>query len=240
MPLPSGWDQFVKDYKADQHFQYFPHAHVGTDRFAGFVAVLAEFQGKKWTDTAVMKALRKVKLTSGKGAGGRMARKATENLGFCWFSEHILRMTPAGLEFIEEPGRRTELMERILWRYSISNPVNQDAKGFDMSPHVALLKMLCVLQDHSITRDEFILFVGRCRTAKDIAETTQLIRAWRKLSVAEEDAIIAALPKAEFSRRKTDTSYALGLHATASYLERYTDKRRRNGIRLRAERLNEI
>jgi RecB family endonuclease NucS len=240
MPIPNAWDQFVKDYKADRHFQYFPHAHVGTERFAGFVTVLANFQGRQWTDAAVMAALRKAKLTSGKGAGARMARKATENLGFCSFSSHVLTMTPAGLAFIEDKAKRTELMERLLWRYQLSNPVNDGAKDFDLFPHLALLRILCALDDHRITRDEFILFVGRCRTAKDVPTTIKLIKAWRSLSIAEEDAVISALSKAEFSRRQTDSSYALGFHATASYLERFSDNRGRKGIRLKAKAVDEV
>ena len=240
MPLPTKWDKFVKDYKADGHFQYFPHAHVGTQRFAGFVTVLADFHGAKWTDAAVMAALRKAKLTSGRGAGARMARKATENLGFCWFSGHVLTMTPAGLAFIEDKGKRAELMERLLWRYQLSNPINEGAKDFDIFPHVALLHILCALDDHRITRDEFILFVGRCRTAQDIPDTVKHIQAWRKLSVAEEDSVIAALPKSEFSGRQTDSSYVLGFHATASYLDRFDDKRRRKGIGLKIGALNQV
>jgi hypothetical protein len=240
MSLQAKWDPFIKDYKSDRHFQYFPHAHVGTERFVGFVKVLASFQGQQWTDAAVMTALRKAKLTSGSGAGGRMARKATENLGFCWFSGHVLTMTPAGLAFIDDKDKRTELMERLLWRYQLSNPVNQGAKGFDIFPHPALLQILLALDDHSVTRDEFILFVGRCRASKDVADVIKLIKAWRKLSITEEDAVIAALPKSEFYRRTTDTSYVLGFHATASYLERFSDRRSRRGIRLKAESIADI
>ena len=61
----------------------------------------------------------------------------------------------------------------------------------------------------------------------DHAGTVKRIKAWRKLSIAEEDAVMAAIPRSEFERRQTDTSYVLGFHATASYLDRFSDKRGR-------------
>lgn len=233
MALPAGWTDFVKEYRADRHFQYFPHAHVGTPRFAKIVELLATFQGRVWNENAVMKAVRKEKLSAGVSSGARMIRKATENLGFCWFNDHILTMTPAGLAFIDGTNR-SDVMERLLWRYRLSNPVNEGAIGFDIFPHIALLRILCSLDDLSVTRDEFILFVGRCRTDADIPKAIEYIKKWRSLSVKEEDSVMAALPSTELERRRTDISYVMGFHATAPYLSRFDDKRRRKGIKISA------
>src|SRR4051794_14789445 len=124
--MASTWSQFIAAHRADGHFQYFPHAHVGTDRFPAVLGVLATFEGQQWSDSKVLAALRKAKLTSGITAGARMLRKATENLGFCWFDEHVLWITPAGRSFIKGQSR-TKLFESLLWRYHLSNPVNDGA-----------------------------------------------------------------------------------------------------------------
>lgn len=235
MPLSAEWAQFAAGYNADQRFQYFPHAHVGTPQFPGVVAVLATFEGQQWSDTAVMTALRQAHLSTGMGAGGRMIRKATENLGFCWFESHVLWMTPAGIAFMNGTGGdRRRIFERLLWRYHLSNPVNQGAIGFNIFPHAALIQILLTMPDHRITRDEFILFVGRCRTENQIAGTIRLVNDWRQLSDQQQDEVLASVRQREFRRRQTDTSYVLGLHATASYLERFDDARRRRGIGLKA------
>ena len=161
-----------------------------------------------------------------------MIRKATENLAFCWFDEHTLWMTPAGKAFIEGHNR-AKLIENLLWHYHLSNPVNDGAIGFDIFPHAALVEILIALPDHRVTRDEFILFVGRCRTETAIPRTIDLIKSWRNESVRSQDAIIAALGRREFERRVTDSSYVLGFHGTASYLDRFDDVRRRKGIGLK-------
>lgn len=230
--MANDWKPFIAAHRADGRFQYFPHAHIGTDRFPGVVAVLASFEGQSWSDSKVMAALRKAKLTTGTTAGARMIRKATENLGFCWFDNHILWITPAGRAFIEGKAR-TKLLESLLWRYHLSNPVNDGAIGFDIFPHMALLEILIALPDHRVTRDEFILFVGRCRSKASIPETIELIKAWRTESRASQDQIIAALKPSEFGRRVTDSSYVLGFHGVASYLERFNDARGRKGIGLK-------
>ena len=231
--MPGDWSAFTASYRTDGHFQYFPHAHVGTDRFPRIVAVLALFEGQAWSDSQVMAALRVAKLTSGRTAGARMIRKATENLGFCWFDDHILWITPAGRAFIDGP-HRSKLMENLLWRYHLSNPVNDGAVGFDIFPHVALVEILLALPDHRVTRDEFILFVGRCRTHDDIPGTISLIKSWRTETLAAQDGIISALGRKEFERRVTDSSYVLGFHGTATYLDRFDDVRRRKGIGLKS------
>jgi hypothetical protein len=230
--MPTDWSAFIAAYRTDGHFQYFPHAHVGTDRFPAIVEVLATFEGQPWDDAKVMGAVRRAKLTSGTTAGARMIRKATENLSFCWFDDHVLWMTPAGKAFIAGTDR-TKLLEKLLWSYHLSNPVNDGAVGFDIFPHAALIEILIALPDHRVTRDEFILFVGRCRSEDSIPETIKLIQAWRTESLVAQDAVLAGLGR-EFDRRVTDSSYVLGFHATASYLERFDDVRRRKGVGLKA------
>lgn len=236
MALPAGWDQFVKDYKADGRFQFFPHAStIGSDRLVDSVGVLAGFEGTTWNDAQVMAALRKAKVTTGKTAIARVIRRALENFGFCWFDDHILWMTPAGKAFIKDGADRPAMIEKLLWSYHLDNPVNDGAVGFDLFPHAALVEILLALPNNRVTRDEFVLFVGRCRTDGAAAQTIDLIKNWRKLTRKQQDAIIEAAGEDEFGRRVTDTSYVLGFHANASYLERFTDARGRKGIELRAD-----
>lgn len=231
--MPTNWANFIAAHRADGAFQYFPHAHVGTDRFPAVVSTLSTFEGKAWSDSSVMAALRKAKLTTGSTAGARMIRKATENLGFCWFDNHVLWITPTGRAFIKGDNR-SKLLENLLWNYHLSNPVNDGAVGFNIFPHAALVEVLLVLPNHRVTRDEFILFVGRCRSRAALPETVELIKAWRKETLSAQDEIIAGLKPSEFNRRVTDSSYVLGFHATASYLERFHDVRNRKGIGLKA------
>lgn len=231
MPVPQTWQAFVKDYRADGRFQYFPHAHVGTDRYPKIISALSTFDGKVWHEKTVMAALRAAKLTAGRSSGGRMIRQAAVNLGLCMFHDHVMSLTAAGFDYIDG-GNRDELLRRTLWRYQLDNPANEGAVGFDLFPHAALIELLLELPDHRLTRDEFILFFGRCRTRQALPATLHDIKRWRKLSVADQDAIMRAAGK-EFQTRATDSSYAMGFHALAGYLERFNDDRRRQGIRLR-------
>lgn len=235
MPLPAGWDQFVKDYKADRRFQFFPHASsIASNRWVDAVRVLAGFEGVKWSEQQVMAALRKAKLTTGKTAIAREIRIAMQNMGFCLYSGQRLWMTPTGKAFIEEGADCTAMMEKLLWRYHLDNPVNEGAVGFDLFPHATLLEILLALADHRVTRDEFVLLVGRCRSAAAVPQMVELITEWRKLTRNQQDAVIGAVGKSEFEKRVTDTSYVLGFHATASYLARFIDVRGRKGIALSA------
>lgn len=237
MALSNYWRDFIQNYRADRHFQYFPHAHVGGDAFPAMVRVLGAFEGQAWNDVAVMTALRQAHLTTGHGAGGRMLRKATENLGLCWFDNHVLWITPAGRALIEG-ANKTAILERLLWRYQLSNPINDGALGFDIYPHHALLRTL-TQTGNRITRDEFILFVGRVRNGNGIDDAVERILSWRTLSDVDQDEVIALCGR-EFSRRKTDTSYVLGFHACASYLDRFNDQRGRRGVVLLNHRTAEI
>ncbi len=233
MSFPQGWNQFVKDYKGDKRFQFFPHASsIGSDRLVDAVRVLAAFEGTTWNDAQVMAALRKAKVTTGGTAIARVIRRALENLGFCWFDDHVLWMTPSGKAFLAEHADRTAMMEKLLWSYHLDNPVNDGVIGFDLFPHASLIEILLALPDYRVTRDEFVLFVGRCRTADAIPDVIQFIKNWRKLTTKQQDAVISAVGKNEFGKRVTDTSYVLGFHAMASYLERFTDTRGRKGIAL--------
>lgn len=237
MALQQPWLDFIAEYRADRHFQYFPHAHVGGDNLPATVRVLSEFEGQDWNDNDVMAALRQAHLTTGHGAGGRMLRKATENLGLCWFDNHVLWMTPAG-RALADGSDKTAILERLLWRYQLSNPINDGAIGFNLYPHHTLLQILLIVGGQ-VTRDEFILFVGRLRQREDIAVTAQRIFSWRALSNADQDSIIDACG-AEFGRRQTDTSYALGFHACAGYLDRFNDNRGRRGIKIIDGRFDEL
>jgi hypothetical protein len=232
MPLPAGWDQFVKDYKADGRFQFFPHASsIGSDRLIEAVRILATFDGETWNDSDVMSALRKAKVTTGTTAIARVIRRALENLGFCWFDDHVLWMTPTGKAFLSQSADRAAMMEKLLWSYHLDNPVNDGAVGFDLFPHAALIEVLLALPDHRLTRDEFVLFVGRCRTIQALPDVIKLITEWRKLAPDQQDTVIDAVGD-EFESRVTDTSYALAFHGNASYLGRFRDNRGRKGIAL--------
>lgn len=226
--MTPSWTKFVSDYRSDKRFQYFPHAHVGGIIFPRMIKVFEAFEGKPWRQADVMKALRIAKLTGGDGAGGRMVRKAAENLGLLWFQDSVLWLTPSGQAMADgaSPGG---IIERLLWRYQLSNPINEGAIGFNIHPHHALVEILAAVSDH-VTRDEFILFVGRVRNRDEIPEALGLISEWRKLTTVAQDEVMGGLGP-EFSRRATDASYVLGFHACASYLERFTDNRNRKGIK---------
>ena len=180
-----------------------------------------------------MAALRKAKLTTGKTAIAREIRVAMQNMGFCLYANQTLWMTPAGKAFLKEGADHTAMMEKLLWSYHLDNPVNEGAVGFDLFPHAVLLEILLALPDHRVSRDEFVLFVGRCRNAAAIPQVIALINEWRKLTPNQREAVIGGAGR-EFEKRVTDTSYALGFHATASYLRRFKDTRGRKGILLRA------
>ena len=222
MALSEIWRDFVKQYRADGHFQYFPHAHVETPDFPATFSVLATFDGKTWDDEQVTTALREAGLTKAKGrrAGARMLRKAMENVGLCWFEDQILRITATG-NLLLNGANRFEIFERLLWRYQLDNPINEGAKGFSIFPHRALLQILlaCNLR---ISRDEFILFAGRNRTETDVPKSIQQIQQWRKLDEKIQDEIISKLG-GEFKTRQVDTSYVLGFHDCAPYLDRFSD-----------------
>lgn len=222
------WTSFVSDYRSDQRFQYFPHAHVDGAYLQNVLKVFERSAGKPWRQADIMKALRDAKLTGGDGAGGRMIRKAIENLGLLWFHERVLWLTPTG-QAIADGASPGPIIERLLWRYQLSNPINEGAIGFSIHPHHALIEILAATGDH-VTRDEFILFVGRVRNRDEIPGYVSLISKWRELTITEQDAVTAALGN-EFPRRTTDASYVLGFHACASYLERFTDGRGRKGIK---------
>lgn len=226
------WNEFASEFRANDRFWYFPHAHVGTATFPRMMGVFAEFEGRVWDQDEIMAALRDAGLTTGDGAGGRMIRKAAENLGLLWFEDSVFWLTPSGHAVaLGEP--HLPLFENVLWRYQLDNPINTGAVGFSIYPHRALLTVL-LETDGYCTRDEFVLFVGRTRTTAELAGTIALIKEWRALDRDDQD-IIMTLIEPTFGRRVTDASYSLGFHGTARYLERFDDERRRSGIRFRGK-----
>tara|TARA_R110002124_G_C8960454_1_gene514041 strand:+ start:1395 stop:2717 length:1323 start_codon:yes stop_codon:yes gene_type:complete len=229
MALTKKWKSFIKAYKADKTFWYLPHSHVGTEEFTDKFKVLATFQGKMWDDTKVMSAMRNKGLTKGDTAGARMLRKAIENLGLLWFESGKIFITPSG-EALRSGKKKAEIIEPLLWKYQLDNPINDSVSGYRIFPHAVLIEILLAV-DNKVTRDEFVLFVGRTKSRSDILETTNLIREWRKISAAQQNQITEKLD-GEFVRRTTDASYVMGFHACARYLDRFKDERHRKGISL--------
>lgn len=233
--MDQAWRDLVRDFRRDEAFWYFPHATIDPNRLRDQIAVLQEFDGQPWSDLAVNRRLQAEGLTTGRRAGTRMLRKALDNAGFCWIDQGILRLTPMAGELVD--GRDpVALIERVLWRYELSTPVN-DPGPLRLFPHRALLEVL-LRASGEITRDEFTLFVGRTRT-NDTAETVRLIQAWRRLSAREQDEIVEACGDT-FDRRARDAGYCMTFHRCASYLTRVTDPKGRVGVGLVGRRRDEI
>lgn len=235
MIVDQGWRDLVRDFRQDEAFWYFPHATIDPARLRDQIAVLREFDGQAWSDLTVNRRLRAEGLTTGQQAGTRMLRKALENAGFCWVDHGILRLTPAAGELIA--GRDpVALIERVLWRYELSTPVN-DPGPLRLFPHRALLEVLLRVGGE-VTRDEFTLFIGRTRT-NDVDETVRLIEAWRRLGARAQDEIVEACGDT-FDRRARDAGYCMTFHRCASYLTRITDGRGRVGVKMIRGRRDEI
>lgn len=229
------WRDLVSEFRRDEAFWYFPHASIDPDRLHRQIAVFREFDGDRWSDLAVNQRLRAEKLTTGRRAGTRMLRKALDNAGFCWVDEGVLRLTPAASELLD--GRDpVELMERVLWRYELSTPVNNPGP-LRLFPHRALLQTL-LLVGGEVTRDEFTLFVGRT-LSNDVHPTVDLIQSWRELTPAAKREVVEACGRT-FDRRARDAGYCMTFHASASYLERTLDANQRLGVRLMQNRRDEI
>lgn len=229
------WRDLIRDFRRDEAFWYFPHATIDPDRLRDQIAVLQEFDGQAWSDLAVNRRLQAEGLTAGRRAGTRMLRKALDNAGFCWIDQGVLRLTPIAGELID--GRDpVALIERVLWRYELSTPVN-DPGPLRLFPHRALLDVLLRL-DGEVTRDEFTLFVGRIRT-NDVDEAVGLIQAWRRLGARVQDEVVEACGET-FGRRARDAGYCMTFHRCASYLTRVTDGKGRVGVRLIRKRRDEI
>lgn len=229
------WRGLVRDFRADRAFWYFPHATIDVTDVRPKLAVLAEFDGQAWDHDRAARRLRQERLSTGGAAAARMLRKAVENAGFCWLDDHILRVTPSGRALLGGDSP-TALMERVLWRYELSTPINNPGP-MRLFPHIALLEILLACGGQ-LTRDEFILLAGRTRT-NDVREAIQNVRAWRQLSHEEREDVIGACGRA-FGRRATDSGYTMNFHGCASYLERFSDDLGRRGIRLLEARRSEI
>jgi len=225
------WRSFVQAFRRSTGTWYFPHATISPDNLRRQMSVFLEFDGEAWSDSAVNARLRAEHLTTGRRAGTRMLYKALENSGLCWVDDGVLRITPTGHELIAGADP-VGIMERVLWRYQLSTPVNPQ-RTLRLYPHAALVDILLRVGEF-VTRDEFILLVS-LTTTEEVEDTITAIHAWRALSAAEKNEVIDACGR-RFGRRATDAGYSMNFHATASYLERFSAADGRLGIRVSAGR----
>lgn len=221
------WLEIVSEFRGDHTSWYFPHATIEADNLRSKLAVFDEFDGQVWSDRDVNAQLRAHGYTTGGRAGTRMFRKALENAGFCWLDDRTLRITPSGLELLNG-GDPVRLLERLLWRYQLSTPINNPG-NLRLFPHSVLLRVFRQTAGY-ITRDEFTLFVGRIAN-DDPADAIERIHRWRQCTANLKEEVIAACGGG-FRTKVRDAGYCMNFHATASYLERFTGPNRRKGIRM--------
>lgn len=218
MALAVEWRNFIAQYGADGIYWYIPKGGTAdTDEFRQKFAVFDLFEGEQWTPSTqrqIAVTLREEKLSRGGSALPRQIKRVYENLGLCWIADNEpIRITSAGKLYLQEDKGRSKVLDRQVWRYQMPTPVNSSATtaGIELHPHAFFVEALLNCEAH-VTGEEFVLFISRARTERDLAEVIRRIRAWRNLSHATRNEIEQQLRKSHFDTIERDHSYALAFH----------------------------
>jgi Holliday junction resolvase-like predicted endonuclease len=216
--ISAEWSKFIAEYGADDVYWYIPKGGTAdTDDFRQKFGIFDLFEGEKWTATTqhrIAATLREEGLSRGGSALPRQIKRVYEILGLCWIADNEpIRITSAGKAYLNEGEGRSKVLDRQVWRYQMPAPVNSSSTtaGIELHPHAFFVEALLNCEGH-IAGEEFVLFVSRARTERDLPKVITRIRAWRNLSYAMQAEIKCELHNTHFDTIDRDHSYALAFH----------------------------
>lgn len=235
------WHAFLDWFSASDAYWYFPKGRsVQSDDIVEAFRILKNLEGNVWRDTQgeYLRALESAGLFTRKvenaeeqdrTAMARMWKQVFSMLGFAWIEEgERVAITPAGEAFLAA-NDPVSVVEKQVQRFQLTNPTLRRRTQADLRlrPHIFLLDVLLNC-DRYITKDEYVLFVGRAREHSDIDLVIEFIEQWRALPKKDQTLLKSAAEEAhpKLSGRRTNLvntvalsrSYALGFLTFCSYL----------------------
>ncbi len=237
----SKWQDFIEWYGESQAYWYFPKGRsVQSDDIIEAFRILKKLEVTVWRDSQAeyLNALESAGLFTrrvdnaeeqDRTAMARMWKQIFSMLGFAWVEEgERVAVTPAGEAFLTA-NNPVSVVEKQVQRFQLTNPTLRRRSQADLKirPHIFLLDVLLNC-DRYITKDEYVLFVGRAREHADIDRIIEFIEQWRTLPNKDKALVKAAAEGAHttLAGRRTslvntialNRSYALGFLTFCSYL----------------------
>lgn len=252
MSLPLSWQKFIKDYLADYSHWFVPKGRkVGAENISIFKSETAilkhKYDGGMW-DLSTQESFARIMEEKGFyqpqiGAPGNYSFRAREEkavlvfLGLVWVdSDNHIHVTSVGKELMES-NKPIDILAFQVLKWQFWNPSVRDWAGsfrrIQVGPHLSLLKILRRIQGHSISKDEFCLFLAKLRNDDQIEESLgntiyrhsvlKQIKAYRNLSPNSQRELIENLRQVHsgnniFRTIEQDSSYTLAFLTLPPYL----------------------
>ncbi len=150
--------------------------------------------------------------------------------GFLYEHRHRFNLTEAGTLFIEavdQEDKSDAVFLNQIRKYQIWNPtIKIKYNSYKVIPYYALLQVISRLENQSLTKEEYVLFVSKLKShsEKSIGEVIDLIINFREYSKKELDKYInkiKSLDKKEFPERAR-TNYERILDSFSKEIIAYT------------------
>ncbi len=234
--VPAKWKSFVNKYGSDTSYWYIPKGLAVTpDGLQKRLSELQPFESrtKKWRDCqkAYIDALVAAGISEARSewkSGGaplaRMLKQVYVMLGFAWVqNDEFVEITDVGYEFLTGPDPEKVLSDQVK-RFQFTNPTvrAKDHKGVHLHPVPYLLEALRTVDGQSISRDEYILFVSRSKSYKDLDKTVQLIHDFRDLTQDQRNAVFDLCGQYKLAGIRRD-SMLNTIRLNASYALKFYD-----------------
>ena len=237
----SKWNEFIDWYGQSEAYWYFPKGRsVQSEDIIEAFRILKNLEGTVWRDSQAdyLNSLETNGLFTRRAdnaeeqdrtAMARMWKQIFSMFGFAWIEEgERVAITPAGEAFLTA-NDPVSVVEKQVQRFQLTNPTLRTRTQADLKirPHIFLLDVLLNCERY-ISKDEYVLFVGRARDHSDIDRIIEYIEQWRELPEPDKILIKNAAEGAHTSltgRRSSlvntialNRSYALGFLTFCSYL----------------------
>jgi hypothetical protein len=239
--FPKEWRQFANRFGADHAYWYVPKGlAVSTDSLKPRLKVLKEFEGgKAWRDCQrdYVQRLNEEEISvaaaewdEGGAPLARMLKQVFVMLGLAWVdSDDRVEITPAGDRFLTEKDPDGVLSDQMS-RYQFTNPsVAATAhKAITLHPIPFLGEVLRSVNGQSIGATEYVLFLSRAKTFKDVDTVIEQIERFRSLTDDVKALVIRTcdsfkLPgirrSSMYNTIRLDRPYALRMFALSRLVE---------------------
>jgi len=190
------WQPFLEWWARDDVYWYFPKGRaLQSDNVIEVFRVLKQFERSTWNDAQpkFLDALEDAGLFNRRGNGQTepdataMARMYRIVFQFLEDEEKIV-VTPAGNAYLTA-NDPSSIAARQVQRYQVYNPTQgKNVLTLRIRPHIFLLDVLLHCS-YYITHIEYVLFVSRAKTDKELDLVVNWINEFRKLSVTDQDLI---------------------------------------------------
>ena len=227
--LSLSWQRFINDYLADPSHWFVPKGRkIGAENanlFKKEISILlAKFQNRIWDSTAQEEFGREMERSriydpqighpSNYSFRAREEKTVLSVLGLAWVNnEHLMSVTPVGLSYAES-NDLIEILSFQVIKWQFWNPSVRDwgdyFRKISLNPHLSLIKILQRVQGHSVSKDEFRLFLTKIRHDNQIEESQgqslykssalKQVEAFRNLNTNLQNELINELHRAKGGR----------------------------------------